>query len=434
MKLSVIGLGYVGCVAASGLAAAGHHVLGIDIDHNRIRALQDGIAPVYEPGLQARITAAVREGNLRFAHPDHVAEPLGAAALIATGTPPSHDGGADLTQVRAAINWIKSQNPRDLVVVMKSTVPPGAGARILRDSLADCGIRYAANPEFLRAGHALADWDAPDRIVIGAEPGDRAAIDAVKKIHNGIQAPYVITDITSAEMVKYASNAFLSTRISFINEIAALCDSVGATIDAVSEGLALDKRTGVRIHAGVGYGGSCFPKDVRALDRLASTSGLNAELLRSVISVNNRQRLLPLQALQDRFHGRLAGVRVAVLGLAFKPDTDDIRDAPALSLIRALLDEGAAVAAYDPRANRNAARRLPAAVRIQNTLPQALAGAQAAALMTEWPQIAHADWRALRPQMRPPRLIFDGRNALSPTQMRALGYEYLGIGRGAPAD
>ena len=434
MKLSVIGLGYVGCVAASGLAAAGHHVLGIDIDRRRIRALQDARAPVYEPGLQARIAAGVREGNLRFAHPDDVAEPLGAAALIATGTPPSHDGGADLSQVRAAITWIKSQNPRDLVVVMKSTVPPGAGARILRDSLAHCGIRYAANPEFLRAGHALADWDAPDRIVIGAEPGDRAAIATVKKIHSGIQAPYVITDITSAEMVKYASNAFLSTRISFINEIAALCDSVGATIDAVSEGLALDKRTGVRIHAGVGYGGSCFPKDVRALDRLASTSGLNAELLRSVISVNNRQRLLPLQALQDRFNGRLAGVRVAVLGLAFKPDTDDVRDAPALSLIRALLDEGAAVTAYDPRANRSAARLLPPSVRITNTLPQATAAAQAIALMTEWPQIATADWPSLRPKMRPPRFIFDGRNALSPPQMRALGYEYQGVGRGTRAD
>ena len=432
MKLSVIGLGYVGCVAASGLAAAGHDVLGIDIDRKRIRALQDGCAPVYEPGLQARITAAVREGNLRFAHRDDVAEPLGAAALIATGTPPSHDGGADLAQVRAAIDWIKAQKPRDLVVVMKSTVPPGAGGRILRDALSDCGIRYAANPEFLRAGRALADWDAPDRIVIGADPGDQASIDIVKRMHNGISAPYLITDIASAEMVKYASNAFLSTRISFINEIAALCDSVGATIDAVSEGLALDKRTGVRIHAGVGYGGSCFPKDVRALDRLARAGGVNTELLRSVISVNNRQRLLPLQALQEHFDGRLAGIRVAVLGLAFKPDTDDVRDAPALSLIRALLEEGASVTAYDPQANLTAARLLPPSVRILDTPEQAATDAQALALMTEWPQIAAADWHLIRPKMRPPRFIFDGRNALNPAQMRALGYEYVGVGRGAP--
>lgn len=431
MKLSVIGLGYVGCVAASGLAAAGHDVLGIDIDRKRIRALQDGSAPIYEPGLQARITAGIREGNLRFAYRDDVAEPLGAAALIATGTPPSHDGGADLTQVRAAIDWIKSQKPRDLVVVMKSTVPPGAGSRILRDTLSECGIRYAANPEFLRAGHALADWDAPDRIVIGAPPDDQAAIGVVKRMHNGINAPYVITDITSAEMVKYASNAFLSTRISFINEIATLCDSVGATIDAVSEGLALDKRTGVRIHAGVGYGGSCFPKDVRALDRLATAGGINTELLRSVISVNNRQRLLPLQALQERFDGRLAGIRVAVLGLAFKPNTDDVRDAPALSLIRALLDEGASITAFDPQANRNAARVLPASVRIVDTPEQAAVGAQAAALMTEWQRIVGADWACIREKMRTPQFIFDGRNALDAAQMRELGFEYLGVGRGA---
>lgn len=431
MKLSVIGLGYVGLVAASGLAAAGHHVLGIDIDHNRIRALQHGNPPIYEPGLQPRLAAAIRDGNLRFAHLDHVAEPLGAAALIATGTPQSHDGGADLTQVRAAINWLATPQNRDLVVVMKSTVPPGAGSRILRDTLAPHGIRYAANPEFLRAGHALADWDAPDRIVIGVPPNDHAAVHTVKKMHNGIQAPYLITDIASAEMVKYASNAFLSTRISFINEIAALCDSVGATIDAVSEGLALDKRTGARIHAGVGYGGSCFPKDVRALDRLAFTSGVSAELLRSVISVNNRQRLLPLQALQDRFDGRLSGIRVAVLGLAFKPNTDDIRDAPALSLIRALLDEGASITAYDPQANRNAARLLPSSVRILDTPEQAAAGAQAIALMTEWPQIAAADWQRIHQKTQPPHFIFDGRNALSPTQMRALGYQYQGVGRGA---
>ena len=429
MKITVIGLGYVGAVVASGLAAAGHAVLGVDIDRGRLATLQTGKAHLYEPGLEACVAKGVRNGKLRFLHRDEVDEPLGAAAVIATGTPPTESGAADLSQVKSAVGWIKARQPRDLVVVMKSTVPPGVGRRLLQNDLRGTDIRYASNPEFLREGRAVADWDAPDRIVIGAEPGDDRAVAVVKCMHAGIDAPHMVTDITSAEMVKYASNAFLATRISFINEIALLCDRIGASIDAVSEGLAMDARAGARIFAGVGYGGSCFPKDVRALDYLALTSGVSVDLLRSVINVNNRQRMLPLYALRQRFNGALSGVRVGVLGLAFKPETDDVRDAPSLSLIRELVDEGVQVMAFDPQANDTACRQLPATVHMTDSPVEAAEQAQAVVLLTEWPQIVRAEWPRIAATMCPPRLLFDGRNALDADAMRALGFEYAGVGR-----
>ncbi len=429
MKISVIGLGYVGAVAAGGLADAGHQVLGVDIDRSRVRSLSSGCVPIYEPGLEPKIAARISDGSLRFTHPDDLCEPIGNIALIATGTPPRQSGAADLSQVKSALEWIKSRPHEGLLVVMKSTVPPGTGCKIMGEDLRGTGIRYASNPEFLREGRAVQDWDAPDRIVIGAEPGDHKSVQAVKKMHSGINAPFVVTDITSAEMTKYASNAFLATRISFINEIAALCDRVGASIDAVSEGLAMDPRTGSRIYAGVGYGGSCFPKDVRALDYLALTSGVNFELLRSVINVNNKQRLLPLYALRARFGNAISGLRVGVLGLAFKPETDDVRDAPSLDLISALVDEGVEVRAFDPRAARAAARELPCSTRIVDDPVEAAAGAQALVLLTEWEQIINADWKDVARCMRPPRFVFDGRNCLSPRSMEVIGFEYHSVGR-----
>ncbi|MXX53531.1 MAG: UDP-glucose/GDP-mannose dehydrogenase family protein [Dehalococcoidia bacterium] len=429
LNITVIGLGYVGAVAAAGLANAGHDVLGVDIDRIRVNSLSAGNVPIYEPGLEAGISAGLAHGNLRFSHPDDICEPLGDIALIATGTPPRQSGAADLSQVRSALQWIKSKPHDNLLVVMKSTVPPGTGCRLLSEDLGGSRMRYASNPEFLREGQAVADWDSPDRIVIGAEPGDNETIDAVKKMHDGISAPFVVTDITSAEMTKYASNAFLATRISFINEIASLCERVGASIDAVSEGLAMDPRTGSKIYAGVGYGGSCFPKDVRALDYLALTSGVNFELLRSVINVNNKQRLLPLYALRSRFGGAISGLRVGVLGLAFKPETDDVRDAPSLDLIRALVDEGVEVQAFDPRATHTAARELPSSALILDDPVEASAGAHALVLLTEWEQIVKADWKDVARCMRPPRFVFDGRNCLSPQAMDMIGFEYHSVGR-----
>ncbi len=430
MKITVIGLGHVGTVAAAGLASAGHDVLGVDVEPSRILSLQRGEVFLYEPGLQPMVQAGVRKGNLHFAHRDEAAAPLGDVAIIATGTPPASSGTADLRQVRSALDWIKSKEPRGLVLVMKSTVPPGTGRRIIEDDLRGAAISYVSVPEFLREGRAVADWSSPERIVVGADPNDLRSLDLVKQAHAGMAAPFVFTDVTSAEMIKYASNAFLATRISFINEIAALCDSVGASVDAVGEALAMDPRTGARIFAGVGYGGSCFPKDVRALNHIALTSGVEVELLRSVINVNNRQRLLPLYALRRRFNGAVSRLRVAVLGLAFKPDTDDVREAPSLDLIKALVNEGAEVCAYDPQASGTAREHLPESVRLASHPVEAANQAQAAVLLTEWDQIVNADWASIAQRMRPPKFVFDGRNALSKSQMLGLGFTYLGVGRG----
>ena len=303
MKLTVVGLGCVGTVAATGLALAGHEVLAVDIDRERVDALRRGQLPSYEPGLESWLTSALQGGSVRFRCPDEVDEDLGDIAMIAVGTPPSPGAGADLEQVRAAVAWVRSTTPRDLVIAMKSTVPPGTGRSILEGELAGSGIGYAANPEFLREGRATIDWQSPDRIVMGTDPVDTRSLRALQRLYAGAGAPVLATDITSAEMIKYASNAFLATRISFINEIASLCDALGASIDDVSQGLAMDSRTGARIHAGVGYGGSCFPKDVAALDRLALTGGVNVGLLRAVTDTNKRQRLLPLLALRRRFNG-----------------------------------------------------------------------------------------------------------------------------------
>ena len=434
MKITVVGLGYVGTVAASCLADAGHDVTGVDLDPDRAATLQSGQMPIYEPGL-AEITKDALAGNrVRFTHAADFQGPIGEVALVAVGTPQSPDGGADLSQVRAAVEWVREQDALGATLVMKSTVPPGTGQRLAARELAGSGIRYVANPEFLREGQAVHDWKHPDRIVVGVEPGDSRSIDVMRTLNVASEAPCIVTDVTSAEMVKYASNAFLATRISFINEMAALCERVGASIDVVSQGLAMDSRTGSRIYAGVGYGGSCFPKDVRALDHLALTSNADVELLRSVITVNNRQRLRPLYALRERFNGGIAGLRVAVLGLAFKPDTDDVREAPALDLIRALTDDGALVSAYDPQANETARRQLPPSVTLADSLAEATEDAPAAALMTEWDEIVHADWRAVARRMRQPRFVFDGRNALEPAAMERLGFEYRGVGRNGAAD
>ena len=430
MKITVVGLGYVGTVAAAGLAGAGHDVLGIDIDQRRVDMLSAGCVPMYEPGLESKVSCGLRSGALRFRHRDEVSEDLGDVALIATGTPPTHGGAADLQQVRAAVTWVRSVGSEGTVVVMKSTVPPGTGRRVIDRELRGTGIRYVSNPEFLREGRAVDDWESPDRIVIGVDSGDDRSVEVVKRMHGGIDAPYMVTDITSAEMIKYASNAFLATRISFINEIASLCGSIGASIDDVSQGLAMDSRTGARIHAGVGYGGSCFPKDVRALDHLALTSGVDVDLLRSVINTNNRQRLLPLHALRQRFDGALAGLRVGVLGLAFKPETDDVRDAPSLDLIRALVDEGVEVRAFDPQAMESARCELPPSVQLVGGVAEAANRAQVLALLTEWGEIVESDWQIVARCMLPPRLVFDGRNALDPGEMGALGFEYIGVGRG----
>ena len=267
--------------------------------------------------------------------------------------------------MRAALEWVRWKKSRNLVLMMKSTVPPGNGVEFLRQDLKGLEVDYIANPEFLREGRALDGWRYPDRIVLGARPCAGKAIETVRKMYSAIESPFLVTDITSAEMIKYASNAFLATRISFINEMASLCDTVGASIDAISEGLALDSRMGSRVFAGAGYGGSCHTKDIRALKHLASSCGLcglESGLLSAVASVNNRQRRLPLEKLNARLEDRLEGLSVGVLGLDFKPGTDDVREAPPLELIRDLVESGAKVKAFDPQASDAARRLLPSSV------------------------------------------------------------------------
>ena len=430
MKVTVIGLGYVGSVAAAGLAAGGHQVLGIDIDHRRINAYREGKVPIFEPELDRMINNMASDGDrLRFLHPDEVAEDLGDVVVIATGTPPGEKGASDLSQVISAVAWVVEKQKNRLVILMKSTVPAGTGLRLIQSMLEGTSLQYVSNPEFLREGQAVWDWFHPDRIVVGAMENE--AIETVRRLYDGIDAPFVVTDVTSAETIKYAANAFLATKISFINEIALLCDRIGATIDDVAQGISLDPRIGSSfLRAGVGYGGSCFPKDIDSLDYTAMRNGHSFELLRSVIAVNNRQRLLPLNAMREHF-GSLFGVRVGVLGLAFKPNTDDVREAPAIDLVRNLADEGALVRAYDPVSKANAARILPESVCLTDSLSECVDQAQALVLMTEWPEIVSTDWEDVARQMTRPLFLFDGRNVLDPVQMQRFGFLYQAVGRRA---
>ena len=427
MKVSVIGLGYVGSVAAAGLATAGHDVLGIDIDMARVEAYQAGSVPIYEPDLSRHIIDAFDKGTLRFSHVGSVSEHLGDAVFVATGTPMAEDGSADLSAVESAILWVKEKQPDGGVIIMKSTVLPGTGQRLCETLLRDNSYKYVSNPEFLREGLAVYDWFHPDRIVLGG--GDSEAISTVKQLYDGIDAPYVITDTTSSELIKHASNAFLATKISFINEIAVICDKLGGNIDDVSAGIGMDPRIGAKfLQAGVGYGGSCLPKDVMALDYMATQEGQEFELLRSVMSVNSRQRLLPVQALREAL-GRLSGAKIGVLGLSFKPNTDDIREAPAIDLVRALVEEGANVSAFDPQSVQAAAATLPDSVSMSESTLECVEGCQALVLMTEWEEIVEADWSQVAQLTEPPRFLFDGRNALDPVRMKEHGFMYQGVGR-----
>lgn len=425
MDIAVLGMGYVGAVAAACLAEGGHRVLGIDIDGRRVRSLQRGKADFYEPGLDSLLEAMLSSGALTFKGPDEVGRLDTRVALIAVGTPSLPSGRADLSQVRSALGWLVEKARGQTLVVMKSTLPPGTGRTLARQY----GLPYVASPEFLRQGQAVKDWRHPYRIVIGVERVQD--VELAKEVYGNVEAPHIVTDITTAEMIKYASNAFLSTKISFINEIANLCDTMGADIEGVVSGMAPDPRIGLSfLRAGIGYGGSCFPKDVRALEFLSTLNGYSCELLRAVISVNNRQRLLPVYILRREL-GSLNGRRIAILGLAFKPGTDDVRESPALDIIGVLSEEGAQVRAYDPLIQPGGSQELPMSVSYARSAQEALSGAEAVVLCTEWEEFSRLDWQSLRPRMRPPFLVVDGRNALSLGLLRLHGYRYFGIGRGA---
>jgi UDPglucose 6-dehydrogenase len=420
-NVTVFGAGYVGLVTGACLAAMGHHVEVLDVDRSRLEALNAGGIPFHEPGLADVVRGAVGSGNLRFGHPDDLAA-CGEFVFVAVGTPPATGGAADLRFVRSVVDLVARSAAPGTVVVMKSTVPPGTGAR-LSEALALAGVEYTSNPEFLREGSAVDDWFHAERIVLG---GAAAAVERVAALYEGIDAPVVRCDIASAELIKYASNAFLATKISFANEIARLCDRLDADVDRVMHGVGLDSRIGPAfLKAGIGYGGSCFPKDTKALDYLSSVNGYDFHLLKAVIEVNSGQRLLPIMILRNAL-GDLRGMRIAVAGLAFKPHTDDTREAPAVDIIAALLADGATVRGYDPAGSvafdPDSFEQVP-------TLAEALRDAHAVVIATEWPEIAGADWSALVGLMQEPRLVFDGRNCVDGRVVRDAGGVYVGVGR-----
>jgi UDPglucose 6-dehydrogenase len=413
-------VGWVGLVTAACFAELGHEVHAIDINQEKIDALSSGEVTIHEPGLPELIT----KNSDRLHFTTQIGDVMDASRLLfcCVDTPPTYSGDADLSRVQAVVAELRADG--DHALIMKSTVPSGTGRTIKRD-VPD--LAYVSCPEFLKEGTAVEDFMHPDRVVIGADAGSEWAADAVAAAYEPLGGELVRTDVASAEMIKLASNAFLATKISFINEIANVSEEVGADVAEVARGMGLDERIGPSfLRAGIGYGGSCFPKDVSALKQLAGNSGYHFQLLNSVIEVNELQKRRVIGKLEKHL-GSLVGKRIALLGLAFKPDTDDMREASSLVLSARLQGEGAKVAAYDPVAER-AARDLLPSVEFSATAEEALAGAHAAILVTEWKEFADLDWASLAGEMENPVLI-DGRNFLDPGTLRDAGFTYEGIGR-----
>jgi UDPglucose 6-dehydrogenase len=430
-QITVIGTGYVGLTTGACFADMGNHVVGLDIDEEKIGRLQEGILPIYEPGLQEVVLRSMGAGRLRFTTDYADALRRAEFIFIAVGTPDDGSGGADLSQVRAAARSIAEHLTGSVIVVNKSTVPIGTGdlvASIIDEyRRREVPVSVVSNPEFLREGAALADCMNPDRVVLGAT--DRAAAERVAQLYRSLGRPIIITDLRTAEMIKYASNAFLATRISFINEIAAVCQQLGADISEVARGMGYDKRIGPAfLDAGLGFGGSCFPKDVKALMRMARDAGQHPQLLGAVMQINADRRRWVVDELRARL-GDLTDKRIGLLGLAFKPNTDDVREAPALDLIRLLQREGAQIAAYDPAARDTAARETEGVTFCEDAYGAGDA-ADAVVLVTEWNEFRQMDLSVLKDRMHG-NVLIDGRNVYDPEQVRALGFDYLGMGRGA---
>ncbi len=425
--IGVIGAGWVGLVTAACFADAGHDVVVRDVLPERIEALERGELPIFEPGLDEVVARA--GGRLRFTL--DIADVFASARIVfvCVGTPPTYSGDADLSAVWRVVDELPEVEGR-VVLVMKSTVPVGTG-EMVRTTLEARGLKhvgYVSNPEFLAEGTAIHDFSNPDRVVIGAfadEDGDRIAA-----LYDHLEAPVVRGDVASAEMVKLASNAMLATRVSFINEIANVCEVTGADVELVARGMGLDRRIGSHfLRAGIGYSGNCLPKDVAALKQLAGNSGYHFQLLAAVIEVNELQKRRVIGKLEQHL-GKLRGRTIAVLGLAFKPNTNDMRHASSLVLVSRLIAEGARVRGWDPVA-LDEARKLMDGVELCDTVLEAVAGADAAVIVTEWPELRDVASAEVRAAMRNP-LIVDGRNLLDPEAVRLAGFVYEGIGRAAP--
>jgi UDPglucose 6-dehydrogenase len=440
MKITVIGTGYVGLVTGACLSEMGNHVLCLDVDVQKIAKLQAGGMPIYEPGLEELVERNAKAGRLAFTTDVDRAVAHGTLLFIAVGTPPDEDGSADLQYVLAVAQSIGERMTDYKVVIDKSTVPVGTATKVqgvIDAALAARGVKldYAvvSNPEFLKEGAAVNDFMRPDRVVVGAD--DERAILLMRSLY----APYVrnrdrvlLMDIRSAELTKYAANAMLATRISFMNELSRVAEALGADIEQVRLGIGSDPRIGTQfLYAGIGYGGACFPKDVKALVRSAGEVGQEPLLLQAVEAVNQRQKQVLGEKILARCGRDLKGKRFALWGLAFKPGTDDMREAPSRVLIDTLTAAGARITAYDPVAIDEAKRLMPghAAIDYADSATAALEGADALVIVTEWKEFRSPDFDAIRGRLREP-LVFDGRNVFDPALMKSLGIEYHGIGRG----
>ena len=419
--IGVVGVGWVGLVTASCFAELGHRVVAMDVDEAKIDTLRaGGSLPIHEPGLPE----LVEKNRERLHFTTSMDEIIAEAELLfcCVDTPPTYSGDADLSRVEAVVRQLPEGSEHALV--MKSTVPAGTGAAIRRSKP---DLPYVSCPEFLKEGSAVKDFLHPDRVVVGTDAGDEGAAAKVAALYEPLGGEIVATDVASAEMIKLASNAFLATKISFINEIANVCEATGADVTEVARGMGLDTRIGPSfLQAGLGFGGSCFPKDTTALKQLAGNTGYHFQLLNSVIEVNELQKRRVVQKLEKHV-GSLVGKRVALLGLAFKPHTDDMREASSLVLSARLQGEGATVVAFDPVAESSARDLLPT-IEMADSVSEALEGADAVILVTEWPEFAELDWKQLGGRMAKP-LIVDGRNFLDPDALRAAGFTYEGIGR-----
>lgn len=442
MNIVVVGAGYVGLVAAACLAEAGHSIWCVDEDQEKIRDLQSGVMPIYEPGLQEMVSSNIQAGRLSFTTSLRPSLEQALICIIAVGTPPGDGGAADLTQVHSVARAIGQVLDHYLIIVTKSTVPVGTAGSI-RDIISrqladrnkgDIEFHVVSNPEFLKEGAALADFLRPDRVIIGTE--DSGAADIMRQLYRPFLSDpqdMLVMDTRSAELAKYAANAMLATRISFMNEMAQLCDKVGADVLSLRQVLGTDSRIGMAfLWAGAGYGGSCFPKDVQQLIRMGQENGVDMEIAQAVESVNQRQKSYLADMIRQYYDNSLQGRTFAVWGLAFKPQTDDMRQAPAVAVIDALVKDGAAIRAYDPEAMPQARQVLAGcadAIRYADDMMAALKGADALILITEWQQFCRPDFREMKRRLRRP-VIFDGRNQYDPDALHALGFEYYCIGRG----
>ncbi len=434
MKVSIMGLGYVGITTAAGLAEIGHEVTGYDIDEDRVNVLKEGESPIYEPGLDELLLKNIKEKRLSFTTSPRKAITHGDIIFICTGTPPREDGSADLTQVEDAAKTVAKYINGFKLIVEKSTVPVKTAQWIERTMKLylkkSMDFEVASNPEFLKEGDAIKDFLKPDRIVIGVN--SKRAEKMLRELYRPIRAPIIVTDINTAEIIKHASNAFLAMKISFINMISDLCEATGADVELVAKAMGMDKRIGKQfLKAGVGYGGSCFPKDVRALYWVGKQYGLNFELLKNVHDINQARIDVLMKHLKNALWN-LKDKHIGIWGLSFKPNTDDIREAPSIKVINRILKEGGKVTLYDPKAMHNMKKIFPESeiVKYARNMYEAVNNMEALVILTEWDEFKNADLGIVKEKMLTP-IIVDGRNIYNPKKVKKMGFEYYPMGRPA---